>query len=613
MAKVKVLDKSTSEKIAAGEVVERPASVVKELVENSIDAGSRHIQINLEEGGQKLIEIMDDGMGMAEEDLKLAVLRFATSKIRDIDELDSIRTFGFRGEALPSIAAVSRMEIITREKDASHGYAISGEAGEFPDPAPVGCPPGTLISVKDLFFNLPARKKFMKSPSSETAWIISIAQKLALVNPEIAFRLKSNGRDMLDFPDTMGIKERILNIWGMPISSELIFIENETSSIRISGWICPPEKFKTQRSYQLFFANNRYIKSQLIGQAVQEGFSPLIPSGKFPLALVFADLVPGEMDVNVHPNKMEVRFANAGEVFRAVRDAIRKSLKGFGYSPVIPGFSENFGSGGSYRGGHSSSSHTGVQPYVQGQTQQDVSFFDNISDISIPAPPVVENKDLPGQTNLLDDAGFLPETEPSGGEHKSAGISDSGFQAFAQIRKTYIIGKFHEELWLVDQHTAHERINYEKLSRIGTGDYQSQKLLFPIVMDLPHTLFNFLKDKQNFFEELGFEIEPFGGSTFLIKAVPYGFRNLDRKETLMAVMEEAAEGEPYRNLTAFFEKLRSTIACKASVRAGDSLTLEEMNKLVNELVSMDYSNYCPHGRPVVVKISREHMDRMFHR
>jgi DNA mismatch repair protein MutL len=449
-----------------------------------------------------------------------------------------------------------------------------------------------LISVKDLFFNLPARRKFLKSPSAETAWIISITQKLALVNPEIAFKLRSNGRDMLDYPNTMGQKERILNIWGMPLNTNLIFIENETSSIRVSGYICPPEKFKSQRTYQVIFANNRYIRSPLINQAIQDGFEPLIPSGKFPLALVFVDLSPGEMDVNVHPNKMEVRFANTGEVFRAVRDAIKKSLRGFGYSPAIPGFSSG---GGNFRGGH--------------QVSAPLPFFDNSSDFERQTVPTPVTTDLPGQTSFLTDVPDSSAPDSNG----QLGVNLTEFQALAQIRKTYIVGKFDEELWIIDQHTAHERINYEKLSRIGGEITRSQKLLFPIVMELPNTLFNFLKDKVEYFGEIGFEIEPFGTNTFLVKSVPYGFKNLDRKDTLMAIMEEAAEGEPYKNLTAFFEKLRSTIACKASVRAGESLAPEEMNNLVNELVRMDYSNYCPHGRPVVVKISREHLDRMFFR
>lgn len=634
MGRVKILNKIEADKIAAGEVVERPASVVKELAENAIDASARFIQINLVKGGQESIEVIDDGLGMSPDDAKLAIQRFATSKITSVDDLEGLHTFGFRGEALPSIGAISKLEMVTRERDAEEGSKIICNGGHVSGPSPVGTPMGTRVTVKDIFFNTPARRKFLKSPASETAHIVGITQKLALVNEEIGFKLTSNSRTALDFPAQMSIKERILSIWGLPLDYKIIHLEYETSMVRVSGWICPPDEHKTHRSYQIFFVNNRYIKSLMVNQAVREGYAPLLPAGKFPMALVYIDLPGNDLDINVHPNKMEVRFVRPGAIFKAVRDSIKKSLHNFGYSMVDPspheqpsqerapqersfnddfqvfprpaaqsfrrpmggsGYSPPAGKGYSYhRAEPAFHSNNGLSPAPKEETD----IYQEIPGLEVETspvnPPPVRTTDLSAE-----------ETSESGKRRE--------FNALAQLRKTYIVGLFGDELWMVDQHTAHERINYEKLAGLGRKDIASQKLLFPIMMELPPTLYNFLLDKKENFEDLGFEIEEFGGNSYLIKAIPHGFSKLENKQTLMEILEDVAGGEPYMNLTAFYERLRANIACKASVRAGDTLNVREMNALVNEMIRMDYSSFCPHGRPVAIKLSKEHIDRMFHR
>ncbi|MCD4785003.1 MAG: DNA mismatch repair endonuclease MutL [Candidatus Eremiobacteraeota bacterium] len=590
MGKINILDKTVANKIAAGEVVERPASVIKELIENAIDAGAKKIQVNLEEGGQKLIEVIDDGIGMSGEDAKLAMERFATSKINSWEDLESINTFGFRGEALPSISAISRLTITTREHDSKVGYRVVCNGGEVEDPVEVGAPVGTRVTVRDIFYNTPARRKFLKKASSETAHIVGITQKLALVNDNIAFHLASNGRTLINFPSQMNLRERILTIWGLPLDYNSIFIEHESPSVRVSGYICPPDKLKSHRSYQTFFVNGRYIKNIMINQAVVEGFSPLLPAGKFPIALIFIDLSGEDVDINVHPNKMEVRFLRPGAIFKTVRDAIKKGLRDFGYTPFTPVMGD-------------------VNPLLQAPVYPAATHESQKSTTSGYLPSSVE---LPG---FVVEPGY--RTPPAGIQYTKTPETDlpvkREFRALAQIRKTYIIGLVGDEIWIVDQHTAHERINYEKLSRVGKNIVGSQKLMFPIMMELPPTLFNFLGDKKERFEEIGFEIEPFGGNSYLIKAVPYGFNKLEKKENLIEILEEVAEGEPYSNLTALYEHLRATIACKSSIKAGDTLNVEEMNSLVNELIRMDYSSFCPHGRPVVIKLSKEHVDRMFFR
>lgn len=583
MGQIIKLEKSVVDKIAAGEVVERPASVVKELVENSLDAGATSVEINVVKGGQEMIEVIDDGAGMAAGDVDLAIQRFATSKIRHWEDLETITTFGFRGEALPSIAAVSRLEILTRPPDSETGTKLRAIGGEVEELSETGTPPGTRVRVCDLFFNTPARKKFLKSPPAETAHITGIAQKLSLVNPDASFKLTSNGRTVFDFPSTMTVRERVLRIWGLPLDYEVIPVEDESSTVRVAGYVCKPDKLKSHRTYQLVYVNDRFIKNRMINQAIAEGFSPLLPAGKFPIALLFINVKGSEVDFNVHPNKMEVRFTSPGSVFRVVRDAIKRQLRNFGFSPTFPPQQP-----GGFKTSPTSSRATFTSP------------GGNIS----------YKKEMQADTLPLDfQSPGLSTTTPAQKPPQQNGV----FRALAQVKKTYILGKFNDEIWICDQHTAHERINYEKLFRIGEKTTSSQQLLFPIMLELPPTLFNFIEDKLEKFREIGFEIEHFGSRSVLVKAVPLAAKRLENKETLMAIFEEVARGQPYTNLEALYDRIRSTVACKASIKSGDVLELEEMNALVNELINMDYSSFCPHGRPVVIKLSGEHLDRMFHR
>jgi DNA mismatch repair protein MutL len=580
LGKVILLERAIADKIAAGEVVERPASVIKELVENSIDAGAKNIIVNIENGGHDLMEIIDDGVGMSKDDAGLAIQRFATSKIRQWEDIEGLNTFGFRGEALPSIAAVSKMEIFTRERNSSAGYRLYIEGGDIKKTEVIGTPEGTKIRVSDIFYNTPARRKFLKNSSSETAHIVGVVQKLSLINENISFRLNSNGREILNFPSTMSIKERVLTIWGIPLDYDVLPVEYETSSVRVSGYVCRPDRLKSHRSYHLFFVNGRFIRNTMINQAISEGFSPLVPAGKHPIALIFIDMPGTDVDINAHPNKLEVRFLRSSAVFKAVRDAISEKVKKFNYSPK-PVFAGNFVP--EIKPADTSSYKEQVGQYMASYRELPLDYRDTT--------PFRENK-----------------------AQDSAPVSPHVFRALTQIKKTYIMGLVSEELWIVDQHTAHERINYEKLSAMSSDmKSKTQQLLFPVVLELPSTLFNFLKDKEEVFAQLGFEVEPFGGNSYLVKGVPFGFKKLDSQDALMQVLEEVAGEQPYRNLEAMQERIRSTVACKASVKAGEELTIEEMNALVNELISMDYSSFCPHGRPVVIKLSKEHLDRMFHR
>ncbi len=611
MGKVIVLEKLVADKIAAGEVVERPASVVKELLENSLDAKATHIEIHLSKGGHEEIHIIDNGHGMSGDDALIAIKRFATSKIKEWEDIANLHTFGFRGEALPSILAVSRTEIQTREKDSETGTLIEIEGGIVEETRDTGCPQGTRIKVKDIFFNTPARRKFLKSPSAETAHVVGIAQKLSLVNPDCGFKLTSNGREIFNYPPNMSIKERILNIWGLPLDYEIIPIENESSSVRISGFICKPDKLKSHRSYQLFFVNNRFVKNPMLNQAVAEGFSPLLQAGKFPMALIFVDLLGEEVDINVHPNKMEVRFFKPGEIFRLVRDAIKRELRSFGYDTVLPEAEtpkqlseELLQAREVVKVVQRPAENLNSRQYDSNVKLVKTSYFRGDKKV---------REDRYEYTPVLPMDVEIPSLNSIKPRSSQMVSMETGFRALTQINKTYIVGQMKNEIWVIDQHTAHERINYERLSHMGKDLSRKQSLMFPHNIELPSTLFNFLADKKMEFEEIGIEIEPFGKNTYLVRTIPFGFDKLDNEETLHSIFEEVAQGQPYTNLEAVMDKIRATIACRASVKAGDELSIDEMNAIVEEFIKMDYSSYCPHGRPVVIKLSGEHFDRMFHR
>lgn len=608
MAAITILDKNVADRIAAGEVVERPASVVKELMENAIDAGAANIRMSLEKGGQDLIEVADDGNGMTGGEIRLAIQRFATSKIRDWEDLESLNTFGFRGEALPSIASISRMEILSRPADSPSGYRVLVEGGDLAEEGEAGIPQGTQVRVRDLFYNTPARRKFLKSPPGETAHIIGIAQKLSLVNPDLSVRLTSNGRELLDFPSSMSLRERILKIWGLPLDYLILPIEYDSPFVQVSGFACPPDQLKSHRSYQLFFVNGRYVKNTMMSQALAEGFSPLVPGGKFPMALVFINMPGTDLDVNVHPNKMEVRFLKPGQVFKAVRDAVRAQMARFAYAPRIPDPLEGLGLDQGFAreefsppGRQKSAPGTGGGPWIGRER-----------DAGPGRPASYENQaHYPSLPLGFEEA--QPRPAAPAGESPGREAGGVGFQALAQVQKTYIVGRAGDEIWIIDQHTAHERINYEKLASFGRDMSRSQRLLFPVVLELPAALFNFVRGQAPLFEEMGLEIEPFGGNSVLVKSVPFGFDRLEKKERLMEILEDLAGEHPHRNREEFLEGLRARMACRASVKAGDSLGVEEMNSLVNELMGMDYSLFCPHGRPVLIRLTGEHLDRMFHR
>ena len=668
MAKVQLLDKLVAERIAAGEVVERPASVVKELVENSLDAGARHITVELEAGGMQRIRITDDGLGMNEEDATLALERFATSKIREWEDLDSLCTLGFRGEALPSVAAVSKLEILTCEEGGT-GILLRVEGGVLLAKQAAAAPQGTRITVDDLFFNTPARRKFLKSPAAETSQVVDLITRLALTQPEVQFTVRSNGKESLLVSHRMVTRERLASLWKLPLDALLAF-QGEVGGVRAEGFVALPQYARPTRTQQLFSINGRVIRSQSLSQALIEGFGPMLAKGKFPVALVHLTLDPSTVDVNVHPTKAEVRFADAKSPFRAIYRSIAAALESQGADTVQPGDWEwvgdhrgetavNEGPPSPREGGGGGWGNEG--PPSPREVPRSIAGGGGPAGVLALGPP--EGGDGWGWGNEGPPA--APQTAPSSrpaweshaakpqgpgaGPRNPGAFSTSNpalaraalemhrplasepsprqaelmesaqspdIEVLAQIYRTFIVARVGGELWIVDQHTAHERIWYEKLVNLRGPLGSSQGLLIPEVVEWTPTLAAFVEGHLETFAELGFELEPFGGSAFQLRSLPHGLKPHQGAKVLHQVVEElSAENLSVKNQTneLLREKVRAMVSCKSAVKAGDALTVGEMQSLIQEMLTVEHSLYCPHGRPTRIKLDRSALDRMFHR
>jgi len=572
MGIVKILERSVAERIAAGEVIERPASVIKELVENSIDAGSTRITIGLTAGGQNEIRVTDDGFGMSREDALLAVERFATSKIHSLEDLESLASLGFRGEALPSIAAISEMEILTREREAETGCRILVEGGTLVSSSEAGCPPGTTIIVRRLFYNTPARRKFLKSPQSEAAFIADLVGRMALPWPEITFKLLSEGRESLNLASRISPADRLGRVLHLPNPADLVSLDRTSFGMRVTGLVGKPETTRATRAGQYFFLNGRLIRSPLLSQALQDGFATLIPQGRFPVGAIFLCVEGGEVDVNVHPTKAEVRFSNSNLVFKAVSGAVRAS-----FGQREPAAFQSF--------------PRPPQASASLQIRDADTFFDLL---------------YAREQSPADPAAFF-STAPSLPEARSA------FRPLGQVKNTYIVGLDEAGLVIIDQHAADERLQYERLRESAAGGGATQMLLLPCVVELPRREAALLTEELEFFKNLGFVIEEFGSSAFSIRGVPAGMERLSVTEVLKQALESSLESGSGLHSLAIREDLLKSLACEAAIQGGQSLTLEEMEALGLKILGHPEMLTCPHGRPIVKKFSQEDLEKLFKR
>jgi DNA mismatch repair protein MutL len=601
--------------IAAGEVVERPASVVKELVENALDAGARRIAIEIERGGKRLIRVGDDGMGMEPEDARLALERHATSKIRHADDLAAIRTLGFRGEALPSIASVSRLVLRTRARGAAAGVELRVEGGVIVAEREIGTPEGTTVEVTDLFYNLPARRKFLKADAAESAQVSRLVAQLALGYPEVGFRLTSAGRPVLDCPPVADLRARFHQLYGD--RPDLVEVRREAAGLRLSGFVAALGDQGPVRGPQNLFVNRRIVRDRTLAHAIGAAYAAATIKEKSPEAHLFIELAADRVDVNVHPTKAEVRFLEPSLVHEVLRRAVGDAI-GAGRPPELP-----------IRLDAPAAPASGPAPLARplpGVLEAWAGTPGGPID-----PDAAARRDSPGMPGgeaawaaarlagmTAIDAGGGP---PAGGTREVGRVDrEAAIDAvrpmvpLGQFRDTYIIAVDADGLCIVDQHVAHERVLFEQiLEQLAAGPLASQRLLQPVVLDLSPAGRAALRAHGPDLERLGFEVEEFGGASVRIGAVPALLSVADAAAAVRALADDLEGLDRGARVDEALRRLAATMACHAAVRANQPLTREKMIYLLEELRRTAYSSVCPHGRPVVLRITRREIEKNFQR
>lgn len=606
MGKIIILDENTSNKIAAGEVIERPASVVKELVENAIDAGADRIQVEIKNGGISFIKVSDNGHGIAEDDVEIAFERHSTSKIRRPDDLLSISTLGFRGEALASIAAVSTVQLASRVKDSSYGMQVEVTGGNIVDVKQTGCPVGTTFIVRNLFFNTPARYKFLKKDSTETGYISDILGRIALGRPEISFKLTSGASVLLHTPGNGDLKSVIFSVYGRDTASRLHEVDYADNAAAIRGCIGKPEIARSNRNHQSLYINGRYVRSRLVSSAVEEAYKTYLMKEKHPFYVLNLALNPMLVDVNVHPAKMEIRFSNEQEIFSSIYNAVNSTLiksttimeQKDAFSPVAKA------SYGTERNAYK---------------QQDFAFTDKAGDYRGKEPLQEESK-LVRETIGGWAEGFAAETgaEEAADVHvaeffeKERRISPSA-KIVGQLFSTYILIQQNDELIMIDQHAAHERVMYEKLlESYNRKSAMGQLLVSPVSVQLTHKEFTWAIEHKDFFENIGFKFESFGNNSVMLRSVPYTNHEVDSRRLFMELVDKGLSNEN-RNTPVVADEILYTVACKAAIKANRTLGEPEIRSLLEKLSVLVNPFSCPHGRPTAVKITRRDIEKMFKR
>jgi len=566
-----ILEESVANKIAAGEVVERPASVVKELIENSLDAGARQVTVELEDGGRRLIQVTDDGGGMSREDAVLSLQRHATSKIATADDLFAIRTLGFRGEALPSIASVSVLTLTTRLRGEPGGVRLAVEGGVIRDLEEVGAPEGTRVSVARLFYNTPARLKFLRSESTELAHCADLIERFTFSHTGVSFRLLHNGREVLNRPATGNLLVAMAAAYGREAGRNLAPVTLALPTLRVSGYVSGPELSRGNRAEQSFFVNGRWVKSRIIGHALDAVYRELLPPGRHPVAVLMLEIEPQLVDVNVHPTKAEVRFDREWEVHAALVRALREAA---GAGRLGPQATLAMPSGRTFGPPLGERRWPGGDPFPR---QADLGLGQEAP--GMPAPP-------------------------------PAPVARAGLRALGQLHNTFIVAESADGLLIIDQHRAHERVLYERLAA-KEGQVESQRLVMPVTVHLGHAEADALEQHLEHVRALGLEVEPFGGESYVVRAVPAAMAHQDPGDLLREVV--AALLAPGGKTGLPRERILAGMACKAAVKAGQVLAPHELAELAADLSRCSLAYTCPHGHPVVMTIAGWELARKFNR
>ena len=634
MSKIRLLSEALANKIAAGEVVERPASVVKELIENSLDAGARNLEVTVQAGGKRLIRVLDDGEGMTADDGLLAFERHATSKIRRSEDLTEINTLGFRGEALPSIAGVSRLLMETQAEGQPVGTAVEIAGARMVGVQEIARVRGTTVTVRDLFFNVPARKKFLRSDSTELGHVVNVVTQYALAHPEGRFSLVSSGSGLFDFQAVAQLRERLFQIFGAELLKQLVELETEQplfldsvspenplteGKFRLHVFVSKPEVHKLNRNSLYFFVNRRMVRDRILMHALSEAYRRILPSGIFPVALVFIEMPYQEVDVNVHPSKTEVRFRRQSAVHDCLRETVRKALmdaRPQATFSVQPQSLDADGPSGPVTMLGPSSDSLSEQAGEQSLTSQGPPL--SLEPPS--APPVMDR--LPFRPS-----GQSPSTPTCvaaalvSNEHAAVNQTDplqtpssSNIHTLGQIEDSFIVASDRGSLLIIDQHVAHERVLFEKVLRQRReGSVESQRLLLPMIIELTPRQQVILENIIPELSSCGFEVEPFGRRTLAIKAVPADLTAVDCGKLLGELLEGLEKETQEVNLERLREKIAASVACHAAIKVNTHLERSKMVWLIDELLKTRYPMTCPHGRPIILRYEKNEILKAFKR
>ncbi len=620
MPTIELLSQNTIDQIAAGEVVERPASVVKELLENAIDAGASAVTVELKEGGISLIRVTDNGCGIGKEQVKKAFLRHATSKITSIDDLTYATSLGFRGEALSSIAAVSQVEVITKTNAELTGvkYAIAG--GKEEDFEEIGAPEGTTFLIHNLFYNTPARKKFLKQPQTEGGYVADLMEHMALSRPDISVKFVNNGQVKFHTSGNGDLKEVIYRIYGREMADAVVPFHAECEICKVHGYIGKPEINRSNRNFEIYFMNGRFIKDDLISKAIEEGYRQYLMQHKFPFVVLHLEMEPKEIDVNVHPSKMQIRIHKGNELYQFLSGAVYDKLHQVEMIPqvcLVEDEKEKF------------IPIKTPEPFETKRIENIVQEQPQVYEIKDSLQKTVTSKILgavnhemmqknegihaniikaeqhilvekPTQLNLFEEKILIKEARD---EYKILG----------QVFDTYWLIAFKDKLLIVDQHAAHEKVKYERLVKmLQDKEVSSQLISPPVILSLTGRENNLMQEYRSHFEELGFEIEEFGEDAYALRSMPVDLYGCNEKELFMEILDELSENPMKGTPDVILQKLAS-MACKAAVKGNNSMDLKEMEALIDELLTLDNPYHCPHGRPTVISMSKYEMEKKFKR
>ncbi len=645
MPHIHVLDQVTIDKIAAGEVIERPASIVKELVENSIDAGATSVTVEIKEGGISLIRIMDNGCGIAREEVRSAFLRHSTSKINSVEDLASISSLGFRGEALSSIAAVTQTELITKTEEEELGTRYVIEGGKEISIEETGAPNGTTFLVRRLFYNVPARRKFLKTPVTEAGHVQDLLMHLALSHPEVAFTFLNNGQEKLRTSGSGKLKDVIYNVYGRDVAANLLDIDYEKGGLRITGYLGKPVITRGNRNFENFFVNGRYVRSPMISKSLEDAYRDFTMQHKFPFAVLHFHIDGGQIDVNVHPTKMELRFQRQQDVYNTVFEGVHRRLlepELIRQTEVPDPVPSDVKKGGEERTAKKSPfllkpGTSGNVPRESKEEIRDEDYFIRKMRERVTAyhnrASSAEVSDKSGiyrqeeQADRVREAAVYNAQPADGRSHdtkpQQLDLFEENFlkrdvradyRLIGQVFDTYWLVQYRDSLYIIDQHAAHERVLYERtLKGMKTREFTSQYLSPPVILSLSMQEAELLKENMDRFSRIGFEIEPFGGEEYAVRAVPDNLFGIAKKELLTEMIDDLADGITTSMTPELIDEKIASMSCKAAVKGNNRLSAQEVDALIGELLALDNPYHCPHGRPTIIAMTKRELEKKFKR